>query len=48
MSIILADLAKATGIDFSVNVGYESEINDSELNFSFSVNKVCKEDRCYI
>ena len=46
MSIVLADIAKATGIDFSV--GYESEIYNSELNFSFSVNKVCKEDRCHI
>ena len=36
-SIILADLAKATDIDFSV--GYESETNESELNFSFSVKK---------
>ena len=45
-SIIRTDLAKATGIDFSV--GYESEIINSELNFSFSVNKMCKEDRCHI
>ena len=45
-SIVLADLAKATGIDFSAV--YESEINNSELNFSFSVNKLCKENRCHI
>ena len=31
------------------SVGYESETNESELNFSFSVsNTVCNEDHCYI